>query len=457
MTEETFETLLEIMEKHFATLKIIDDESEPKLTRTASFSDLASSSKKIFIEENCQISDSPSLVRQKSCEQMVDKTNCIRQLKISRHLSTNENEHRRTWESSISCTVSKPECTNWNSFGPVVDAPKTNTPQQEQIEYMEVDKIDLSDHNNESNDTVNLINPVEVVDSSEAKIEKIQNSNANSEKELYEKMKNVRPPALSIPMKYKNSFQFSYKISFFILIPIVVFLISALLNSDRDVKYVCDHKSHFSNASIELRKRIYGQNKVISSLTEFLEAHNSCTRLAVLVGSTGVGKSYTIDIIRRNFPTHNKIIQYTPPLSKVDVNEISSSCCNLIVLENLRENDISDAVNLSSNILKLKNTCITLLVVINMEKVDRNLKRTIKLDENIKHVTDAFSKVHYDVSIFGYNPLNAEILKKCIIQAMTDSHLELREDQILEVMKSLLVSNSGCKGVYPKVQIFGRE
>lgn len=455
--QETFETLLDVMEKHFAALKILDDEVENKLTRTASFSDLPSTSKKILIEECYQSLGSPSLVRQYSWEQIVDRTNCIRQLKISERLSTDKNEHKRTWENTIPCINSKPECMDWNSLGPVVNVPKINMQQQDQIEYMEVDKMDVSDQNNENNDTANLINPVEV-ESLETKTEKIQNSNASSEKKSYEEIKKkVRPLASSIPMKDKNSLHFFYKVTFFILLPIIIFLIAILLNPEKDVKFVCDHKSHFSNASIELRNKIYGQNKVISSLIEFLETYNSCTRLAVLIGSTGVGKSYTIDIIRRNFPNHNKIIQYTPPLNKVDINEISSYYCNLIVLENLRENDILDTLKLSSNILKLKNTCITVLAAINMEKVDRDLKRTIKLEANIKNITAAFSKVHYDVSIFGYNLLNEEVLEKCIVQAMENSHLKLREDQILEVKKSLLISNSGCKGAYAKVQIIGRE
>ncbi|XP_014598407.1 PREDICTED: uncharacterized protein LOC106783914 isoform X1 [Polistes canadensis] len=457
MSEESFETLLDVMEKHFAALKILDDEGENKLTRAASFSDLPSASRKILIEEYYQGLGSPNLVRQYSCEQIVDRTNCVRQLKISERLSSDKNEHRKTWENTIPRINSKSECMDWNSLGPVFDVPKTNMQQQNQIEYMEVDKMDVSDHNNENNDTANLINPVEA-ESLETMTEKIQNSNASSEKKSYEEIKKkVRPLASSISMKDKNSLHFFYKVTFFILVPIIIFLIAILLNPEKDVKFVCDHKSHFSNASIELGKKIYGQNKVISSLIEFLETYNTCTRLAVLIGSTGVGKSYTIDIIRRNFPNHNKIIQYTPPLNKIDVNEISSYYCNLIVLENLRENDISDTLKLSSNILKLKNTCITVLAAINMEKMDRNLKRTIKLEANIKNITVLFSKIDYDVNIFGYNLLNEEALEKCIIQAMEDSHLKLREDQILEVKKSLLLSNSGCKGAYAKVQIIGRE
>ncbi|XP_015176182.1 PREDICTED: uncharacterized protein LOC107066242 isoform X2 [Polistes dominula] len=452
------------MEKHFAALKILDDETENKLTRTASFSDLPSTSKKILIEEYYQTLGSPSLVRQYSCEQIVDGTNCVRQLKICERLSSDKNEHKNehknTWKNTIPCINNKPEYINWNSIGPEVNVPKINTQQQEQIEYMEVEKMDMSEHNNEINDTANLINPVQV-EPLETKTEKIENSNESSEKKSYEELKKkVRPLVSSISMKDKNSVHFFYKVTFFILVPIIVFLMAVLLISEEDSKekviLVCDHGSHFSNASIELRKKIYGQNEVISSLIEFLEIDDSCKKFAVLVGSTGVGKSYTIDIIRRNFPNHNKIIQYIPPLSMVDINEIPSYSCNLIILENLRENDILDALKLSSNILKLPNTCITLLAVINVEKVDRNLKRTIQLEANIKNITAAFSKVHYDVRIFGYNLLNEEVLEKCIVQAMEDSHLKLREDQILEVKKSLLVSNSGCKGAYTKVQVIGR-
>lgn len=379
-----------------------------------------------------------------------------RQLKISESLYTDNTEHRRTWETTIP-HITNPEGIDWNLYKPVNDLPNTNKPQWDEIEYMEVDKIDLSDHDNKKNDTVNLISPVEVK-SPEDKTEQVQKSNTISEKESYEEIKKkCRSLVSSIITKDKDSVHYCYKVAFFLLIPIFIFLIAALLNQEEDVKYTCNHKLHFSNASIELQQKIYGQNKVIPYLIEFLETYKACTRLAILVGSTGVGKSYTIDIIRKNFPNQNKILQYTPPLNKADINAISSYGCNLIVFENLRENDILDVVNLSTAIFKLKKTCITILAVINMEKVSRNLGRTIELDAKLKEITAAFSKANNDAYIFGYMPLNEETLEKCIMQAMKDSHLKLSNDKIQQVKQNLLVSNSGCKGAYAKVQIIGRE
>lgn len=379
-----------------------------------------------------------------------------RQLKISESLYTDNTEHRRTWEATVP-HITNPEGIDWNLYKPVNDLSNTKKPQWDKIEYMEVDKIDLSDHDNKKIDTVNLISPVEVK-SPEDKTEQVKKSNTISEKESYEEIKKkYRSLVSSIMTKDKDSVHYCYKVAFFVLIPIFIFLIAAFLNQEEDVKYTCNHKQHFSNASIELQQKIYGQNKVIPYLIEFLETHKACTRLAILVGSTGVGKSYTIDIIRKNFPSQNKILQYTPPLNKADINAISSYGCNLIVFENLRENDILDVMNLSTTIFKLKKTCITILAVINMEKVSRNLGRTIELDAKIKEITIAFSKANYDAYIFGYMPLNEEALEKCIMQAMKDSHLKLSKNKIQQVKQSLLVSNSGCKGAYAKVQIIGRE
>ncbi|XP_047359384.1 uncharacterized protein LOC124952878 isoform X1 [Vespa velutina] len=456
MSEETFEILLDVMEKHFAALKLLDDEPEHKLTRTVSFSDLPSRTSRILIEQCFQTPESPSLMRQYSCEQIVNKANNIRQLKISESLYTDNTEHRRTWETTIP-HINNSEGIDWNLYKPVNDLANTNKPQWDEIEYMEVDKIDLSDHNNKEIDTVNLISPIEVK-SPEDKTEQIKESNTISEKESYEEIKKkCRSLISSIMTKNKDSVHYCYKIAFFILLPIFVFLIAAFLNQEEDVKYTCNHKLHFSNASIELQQKIYGQNKVIPSLIEFLETHKACTRFAILVGSTGVGKSYTIDIIRRNFPRQNKILQYNSPLNKADINGISSYRCNLIVFENLRENDILDVVNFSTNIFKLKNTCITMLAVINVEKVSHNLDRTIELDAKIEEITAVFSKANNDAYIFGYKPLSEETLEKCIMQAMKDSGLKLNKDKIQQVKQSLLVSNSGCKGAYAKVQIIGRE
>lgn len=456
MSEETFEILLDVMEKHFAALKLLDDEPEHKLTRAVSFSDLHSTASRILIEQCLQTPDSSNLMRQYSCEHIVDKASNIRQLKISESLYTDNTECRRTWETTVP-HMNNPENIDWNLYKPVNDLPNTKKLQWDEVESMEIDKIDLSDHDNKNIDTVNLISPVEVK-SPEDKTEEVKKSNSISEKESYEEIKKkYRSLVSSIMTKDKNSVHYCYKVAFFILIPIFVFLIAAFLNQEEDVTYTCDHKLHFFNASIELQQKVYGQNKVIPSLIEFLETYKACTRLAILVGSTGVGKSYTIDIIRRNFPNQNKILQYTPPLNKADINAISSYRCNLIVLENLRENDILDVVNLSTNIFKLKKTCITILAVINMEKVSRNLDRTIELDTKIKEITAAFSKTDNNAYIFGYKPLSEEVLEKCIMQAMKDSDLKLNKDKIQQVKQSLLISKSGCKGAYAKVQIIGRE
>ncbi|KAK2587877.1 hypothetical protein KPH14_003974 [Odynerus spinipes] len=464
--KETFENLLDVMEKHFAALKLLDNEPEHKLTRTASFSDLPSTRSRIFIEQCFQPPDSPGLIRQYSCEQIVDKGDNVRQVKISETVRADSNERRRMWEATIPY-ISNPGNTDWNLYKAIGDVPTTTKSHQDQIEYMEIDKSDLSDHNEENMGTANSVSPTEVIPP-EPKTTETQMLNTCSQKEKYEETKKKCRSLTSPVVKNENRSATSFfsKLVFFMLIPILVFLIAASLNREEDVnkvlpsgvpKYACDHRPYFSNASIELQHKIYGQDEIILPLIRFLETYKACARMAVLVGSTGVGKSYTIDIIRRNFPTGSKILQYIPPLNKVEINEISSYRCNLVIFENLKENDILDVIDLSTEILKLEKTCVTILAVFNVEKVSRELSRTIQLDGKVAEIKAAFSKANINANIFGYKLLNEEALEKCIEQAIKDSYLDLSKNQVQEVKQSLLTSNSGCKGAYAKVQIIAKK
>lgn len=445
------------MEKHFATLKLLDDESEHKLTRTTIFSDLPSTRSRILIEQRFQHPNSPSLLRQYSCEQIVNSGDNIRQLKVSEKVCTDNKEHIRTWEASVPC-VSNTWNTNWNLYNAVTNESTMNKTEQDQIEYMEIDKSDLSDHNEEIKDTANFINSKEVTPP-KSNIEPISRPSIVSEKEKYEETKKKLRPLTSPIMKNKNeiSTYFSFKIIFFMLILILGILLADFLNEEEIIKYPCNHKLNFSNASNVLREKIYGQDKVISSLIKFLETYKACARMGILIGGTGVGKSYTIDIIRKNFPLDGTLLHYTPPLVKVDEYKTMFSTHNLIIFENLKENDISDFVDVTSDIMKFEKTPITILAVFNVEKVSDTLIRTIQLDEKIAKIQAALSEKNIKAHFFGYNHLSEEALEKCIKQAMKNSNLNLNTNQIERVKKSLLISNSGCKGAYGKVQVIGRE
>lgn len=64
--------LLGVMEKHFASLKLLDSDSDQMLTRSYSHSDLLSPGK-IYLQQSYRSENPAGLVRQYSCEQIFDE------------------------------------------------------------------------------------------------------------------------------------------------------------------------------------------------------------------------------------------------------------------------------------------------------------------------------------------------------------------------------------------------
>lgn len=378
------------------------------------------------------------------------------QVKISERVIVDNNEHTKTWETVLPYMLG-PGKNDWGLCNNAISLPSSNKLQQDETEYMEIDKSDLSENNEENTDTLNTITSAEVI-SKEPKIAQTLSDVTLNVKPKYEETKKKCRPLVPPTMKdNRTSTNFFFKFSFFMLLPILIFLIAALFKQEEDIKYTCDHELDYSHASIELQHKIYGQDDVMESLGNFLKTHEACKRIALLVGHTGVGKSYTIEIIRKNFPIKNNILHYFPPLTKDVIDEISPFRCNLVVFENLKENDITDVIDSLTNILKLENRCVTVLAVFNVPKINYKSDRIVQLDMKIAEIKTALSTANVNAHVFGYKPLTEEALEKCIEEAMRDSNLTLNKNQIEEVKQSVIALDSGCKGAYAKVQVIGRE
>lgn len=65
------------MEEHFASLRLLDSDSDNKLTRAFSYSELPSS-QRLCLAQSYHSGNSHGLVRQYSCEQIFDQTSNAR-------------------------------------------------------------------------------------------------------------------------------------------------------------------------------------------------------------------------------------------------------------------------------------------------------------------------------------------------------------------------------------------
>jgi hypothetical protein len=258
--------------------------------------------------------------------------------------------------------------------------------------------------------------------------------------------KNESMSTKSMQKKFSCNF-----VLFFIVFSFLIGMVSIILQQGNN-----RHSSDFVDAIVELNKRIYGQHEAVELLSEYLLMDQPAMKVIALVGGTGVGKSYTVDIIKENFPRKYYVSQLFPPIT--NTNAVFILYPQLIIVENLREQDLSSLLSFLKTLQKnVRNKYITILTVFNVERMDENATRSIKLNTSQQKLKNFFALGNIDAEVIAYHPLSEDTLDKCITDATERSGLILSNKQIDLVKQYLFAHNAGCKGAYAKVQVIGRQ
>ncbi|XP_020290784.1 uncharacterized protein LOC109858171 isoform X2 [Pseudomyrmex gracilis] len=281
------------------------------------------------------------------------------------------------------------------------------------------------------------------------------NINDNKKSQSYQDMKDkIRPLVPKHPLKIEtNRSMGSFKLLLLLVLSLFILLLSILLYEDQNHK----HSSDFVNAVVELKKHVYGQDRAVQILSEYLLLDVPSMKVIALVGGTGVGKSYTAEIIKKNFPRTYSVRQYFPPIENIRDVLIPPFNPHLIILENLKEQHLVDVVNfLKTRHDTLRDRYVTVLIVFNVERMNDDSSRNIDLNRSLDIIKRFFANENIDTKIVPYDSLNEDALERCIINAARDNRLILSDKQFELVKKYLLANNAGCKGAYSKVQVIDR-
>lgn len=277
-------------------------------------------------------------------------------------------------------------------------------------------------------------------------------------KKTYQEMKNrFRPLVIKSKISRKKKGNMCYYSCLTLcLFPIITVIFAMFLNLN--IPTACNRTMFFSNATQELQQKIYGQENAISNIISHINQDIFYLKVLCLVGGTGVGKSYTVNIIAKHFPLKEEILIYDTLLHYSTNGNILNlfDSYQLIIMENLKMRNLDIFSNAIDVLNKKKDKCITVIAIFNIEEVNNNLERTIDLMQSISSINEALANKKIDSLIVPYQPLNEETLQMCITEAATISNLTLTSNQINEIKQNLLLSASGCKGAYAKVQVIGR-
>ncbi|XP_043248121.1 uncharacterized protein LOC122394966 [Colletes gigas] len=441
------------MEEHFATLKLLDSDTDCKLTKAVSYSELPSS-RRVHVEKS-YFKNPSDLIRQYSCEQIFYKNANTRQLKISEVVHTVDKEYRKEWQATIpySDTLNAP---NWPLYKPNNVIQSSNLKPNErsnEIEYMEIDNVNPAKEPTSTN--TNPIDKQEPVPCPESRSEQCDTVKDKTKTSYSEVKKNLRSlvPKKEVPLKKKINMCYC-NLACLCITPIIVGIIALFLNPVTNT--FCNRATLFSNATTEMQQKIYGQTNAISDITYALNQDIYHLKVVCLIGGTGVGKSYTVEIIKKNFPHKKRILTYDLKLE--DKNKLTAfDSYELLIIENLKLKNLDIFATLLDILVKNKENCVTVFAIFNVEGVDDYLEREVDLVKSKDIITKAFIREQIDLFVVPYIPLSEQALEMCIMDVARQSDLQLSQDQINEIKHSLSLSGSGCKGAYAKTQIIGRE
>ncbi|XP_050591096.1 uncharacterized protein LOC126922517 isoform X1 [Bombus affinis] len=458
------------MEKHFASLRLLDSDTDWKITEDVNYSQTPSS-QRISIKQIYQSEIQPNLIRQYSCDHIFNEhvtTRPVETSEIERTDNKNSNEYQMITEPYYDSFTSfnRQFCKNSN----ILQAPKfiPNKPLNEILS----DKVENVNPTNESRFSLhcpttnaNTINQDHFPSAQLRNCEKtIAEIKPNSDtkivnKKTYQDIKNkFRPLVLKNKISPKKKINMCYCSCLTLsILPIITVIIAMFLNLN--IPTVCNREIFFLNATEELQQKINGQRNAMSQITTHLNQDIFYLKVLCLIGGTGVGKSYTAQIIAKHFPLKEKIFIYDILLNHHTDAYLSKSLdlYQLIILENLKIQNLDIFSNMIDILNQTKPKCVTVIAIFNIEEVNDNLERKIDLTQSINTIREALVHKKIDSLIVPYEPLNEETLQMCIVEAATNSGLTLTLDQINEVKQNLLLFGSGCKGAYAKVQVVGRH
>lgn len=251
-----------------------------------------------------------------------------------------------------------------------------------------------------------------------------------------------------------------WQIIFFLLLPIVVVLISAIFNQPETTTMFFNPKFNFTNVTENLPKYVHGQEKALRNLINFFTLDKSNFKILTFIGGTGVGKTHVVNIIKNSLPNSYYHFEYFPPIyNKINeaYSKLSICQCNVIILENLSTEDISDAAYFSQSLKKrASNLCVLILALFNTHVTDNYLRRSLDLQGSVRSIENNFEKEEVPVKSIVFESLGEESIVKCIKDAINESHLKVSDEDFNRLKDHLLMSNSGCKGAFSKVQLFGK-
>lgn len=203
-----------------------------------------------------------------------------------------------------------------------------------------------------------------------------------------------------------------------------------------------------------IEKLLYQDHVKRITLRSLYEFHQTKSKIIlVFVGTTGVGKTYTVNLVKKYFPDEeisnvNFVLQ--PHINSID--QLDSNICDFVIIDDLRIDNLEDVI---SYITKLPDKCIFIIPIFNIHDVDDNMKYTMNKNhyETIKYKFE--SKFPSIANIVLFNNINRRTLEEWLKDELKKRDISDEDDAIYSLLDGHDIEVYGFKGLVSKINVLG--
>ncbi|XP_026838130.1 uncharacterized protein LOC6550045 isoform X3 [Drosophila erecta] len=212
-----------------------------------------------------------------------------------------------------------------------------------------------------------------------------------------------------------------------------------------------------------LLKWAYLAIAIVAAVSLALKVTGNMTTIIVLVGTSGVGKSHTARILRENFPwpENVKTLSWSGHRSlrrvKSMLPDLTFCGQHLILIDNMTPKDaqfvpaINQLINEGEKIANLtehphqKQLTVVLIFSVNGMQAGEAFEMDMVTLRNMPHI-----------HVITYATLESTHLVDCIRREAAIAMVQLEDEHVDEIIRSIDASASGCKSVLAKVLLYGK-
>lgn len=209
----------------------------------------------------------------------------------------------------------------------------------------------------------------------------------------------------------------------------------------------CDETFEHWHVSNALHHRIVGQEDALKEIDSALQQHESITALA-LVGTQGVGKTLTLNLIQEKFQWHLNIQQYIWSLIESPENQLNSLLKLMNGLTTCGQNGIFiDGIPMKNiNIIEEFNQKLLI------HSKQNNIKIIVFYVIQISNAIEANEPLQLDkVKTIRFRQFDSDDIRNCINMESERLKMGIKPKHIDEILEDIDAKRHGCKLVAAKI------